>query len=168
MTYPKQWDSKVMVAALPYTINNYRVCYNCQDAWLSEKINVCTGLCPPCAERNIVPLKIPPKLVVGENVRRCILCNFTRLQNSNFGIVRDACRLCIVHPPIVQRCINCDAFRMDCWNNVCESCRYGTYLCDKTGQFYTNQNIHFKQCWCLEYNQRILRYEMMVNSASTL
>lgn len=167
MSYSSLWDSKIKVAALPYSINTYRVCYNCLDAWLPEQLNVCTGLCPTCAEKNIVSLKVPPKSASGENGRRCNLCNFTKMQNSNFGIVRESCRLCLIRPTMVQRCIHCDEFRTDCWNNICRSCRYDTYLCDKTGQFYSNVNVHFKQCWCLEYNQRILRYELTTNNLST-
>lgn len=166
MSYPKQWDSKVMLAVLPYRINNHRLCHNCQYEWLPEDINVCTGLCPNCVENNIAQLGAPSQIVHhGDNVRRCIRCNFTKMQNSNFGIIRDTCRVCLIQSTAtVQRCLSCDIYRSDCWKNVCQGCRYNKYLCEKTGQFYANENVHWRRCWCLSYDQRILRNEVMTNN----
>lgn len=169
MSYSKQWDSKVMVATTPFKINKYIVCYNCRDAWLPEHMNVCTGLCPTCAEKNVTPLQVPSsKFVPSENARKCNCCNLTKISNGNFGIVRENCRMCINQPAMVQRCICCDSFNMDCWNNICEECRYGNYFCEKTGEFFSNENVHFKKCWCLDYDQRVLRYKMMTNRTHIL
>lgn len=166
MSYPKQWDSKVMLAVLPYRINNHRVCSSCLVAWLPDHINICTGLCPNCVKNNRVQLKVPSQIVHhSDNVRRCVSCNFTEMQNSNFGIIRDTCRVCLIQSTaMVQRCMSCDVYRSDCWKNVCQGCRYNTYLCEKTGEFYGNENVHWRRCWCLSYDQRILRNEVTTNN----
>lgn len=165
MSYSKQWDSKVMVAILPLRLNKYRICHNCQYGWLPEEFNVCTGLCPNCVEKNIAGVKVPPKIVLSDdNVRKCSRCKYTKMPNNNFGILRDNCRSCVVEPVMMQRCMVCDVYRNDCWKNVCQGCRYNKFLCEKTGEFYANENIHWKQCWCLSYNQRMLRNKVTTNN----
>lgn len=149
---------------MPYRINKHRVCSNCQYAWLPEHLNVCTGLCPDCVKNNIVQLKVPSQYVDhSDNGRRCVSCSFTKMNNSNFGIIRDTCRVCLIEAAMVQRCLSCAAYRNDCWKNLCQGCRYNKYFCEKTGEFYSNENTHWRKCWCLSYDQRMLRNKVTTN-----
>lgn len=153
MPFPKEWDSKVTVCVYPHKIEDAVVCHNCYCFFNKNLLNSCTGLCVKCTELNFVD----SVKKVGTN--KCVPCTNRTI---NMGIIRVGCQKCAssVRQPLRQRCLGCDTYTQDCWNNVCPQCRAGRYLCEKVGCLYSDANCHFRECWCLINKQQVLRYDL--------
>lgn len=150
MAYPKEWNSKPVVAAYPYILNGKVVCHNCYVSKPKGSLNACTGLCDKCVEQN--PVKVPEvreRRLGGRRGRECKKC-LQPLKYTNFGICRPVCRNCMVDHPLRQRCLTCRRYRYDCWNNVCGRCRDHTeLLCENVGRFFVTSLRHDRVCWCV-------------------
>lgn len=158
MPFIKEWGSKPMVAAYPYSTNGQIVCHNCYVSWPKEHMNVCTGLCGNCVKENPVPIKENRENRTGErHEHQCRKC-LQPLNHTNFGVNRDICEACMVEHPLRQRCLACDKYTDDCWNNVCRKCRPGTMFCEYVGHFYATDVQHDRTCWCVGQEVQFLRY----------
>lgn len=159
MPFPRAWDDIVKVIGFPYRVGSYRMCYNCQTGRPAEKFNVCTGLCPKCVKINADSVK--PVVIrhnTNEDGTKCVQCKVI-IPNNNFGIFWNKCRTCISSRAMIERCVDCDAYKKSCWNNTCRGCRYGFYLCEKTGYYFSDENYHRRQCWCLTHEEASERME---------
>lgn len=152
MPLPKEWIFKPTIVAYPYSYNNTIVCHNCFMSWRKEIINPCNGLCTTCVKENPVQVQKAGRSL-GEGFKiNCCKC-FQAVNRTNFGICREVCESCKAdQPPLRQRCICCDKYDDNCWNNICINCRSGELIfCTFTGCFYRDWPHHNGNCWCLIY-----------------
>lgn len=149
MSFPIEWKSKPMIAAYPYSTHDQIVCHNCYVSWPKDHMNPCTGLCRKCIEENPTPTKEARQRRSGEReeheCRKCLQL----LIRTNFGVSRDVCEECKPDQPLRQRCLSCDRYQDDCWNNICSTCRTGKVLCENVGHFYASFVRHDRECWCV-------------------
>lgn len=157
MPFPKEWDSKVKICVYPCKIEDSVVCHNCYCSYSKSLLNPCTGLCANCVTVN------SEQSLKKMYTNKCETCaNMVKNNAINMGIIRDRCINCVstVCQPLIQRCIACNTYSQDCWNNVCRHCRANKYLCENVGCLYSDQNHHFRKCWCLVNKQQVLRYNL--------
>lgn len=151
MPFPKEWQSKPVVPAYPFSANGTIVCHNCYVSWAKQYINPCTGLCVKCKEENPVAIReVQEKSPGMHQEHECYKC-LQPLKRRNFGINRDICDSCKAHHPLRQRCLACNKYYDDCWNNVCSKCRViAEIFCENVGHFYSSSRDHDKECWCVD------------------
>lgn len=171
MPFPKEWDSKAKIMVFPFRQNNGVLCYNCQQGWPRDRINMFTGLCERCRQENPVPMQTRIN-GSGQQPRKgepcCKKC-FKQLKHTNFGICRPVCEMCKVEEqPLKQRCMGCNKFFKDCWNNLCRRCRFRGILCDEVGYFYSCRERHRINCWCINRGEQSERQEENMQGTSAV
>lgn len=167
MVFPKKWDSKPKVLAFPSRIDNYFVCHNCCKYGPSDGINPCTGLCETCQEMNPTLPTAERTSSDGCGAFNCTKCG-RQLQKNNFGINRNVCNDCEAEPALIQRCVHCDTWTMDCWHHTCHRCRLNKGLCEKTGYLYRNGIHHKLKCWCVPHEYAVYREKKYARFSSSI
>lgn len=73
--------------------------------------------------------------------------------------------------PLKSRCIRCDEYADNCWNNLCSLCRENWMLCEHNGYLFPSEKIHFRECFCLSHNQQLHRlalYSRRIPTSNTI
>lgn len=146
-------------------VNDKVICHNCFTIWPKGEINMCNGLCRRCIRQNPVQIKDINRSSSGEGKGlQCKKC-LRDLKHSNIGICRNTCNFCAVdHHPLKQRCMSCDIYSLDCWNNLCRLCRDNKGLCHNTGYFFRNGTQHNEHCWCVHHGYALHRQKIQKTS----